>query len=377
MLPTPARRFYPYFCETDKSPVPPKDVVLGARTFGEATQLLLRMLRIEFRADPCPSIRALLTSRALVETGVLVTDLSLQEQGIDTEKELPRIVKEAGYLDSSFFQNWHHYRWHHTGRTIYDVHPALAHSFMDTEVTVQPHVLRLECPTVYLGLLDLGLTVWHQITGEHRLNGMYLSLDEERTGEQEIFVVVVGEAHPGSPANDNALCSFSIPLDGSTDIEQKLQEIDQQPDRARLLGPNAKRFVSWARLALNSLLYIQHVKEDVVHHKEHGVPPSKLAHANAIKSKKQRETYLSKYRSDVRYVQLGARFATDASGGAEREGAVVRHLVRGHWRWQVCGKGRAERRLMWIRPHWRGEDAPEMPRAVTTIVGVKGDLRPE
>ena len=36
-----------------------------------------------------------------------------------------------------------------------------------------------------------------------------------------------------------------------------------------------------------------------------------------------------------------------------------RWVVRGHWRWQACGKGRKDRRLTWISPHVKGpEDAP-------------------
>jgi hypothetical protein len=36
-----------------------------------------------------------------------------------------------------------------------------------------------------------------------------------------------------------------------------------------------------------------------------------------------------------------------------------RWIVRGHWRWQACGAGRAERKRIWIDPHVKGpEDAP-------------------
>lgn len=371
-VPTPPRRFYPYLCEVDTSPIPESErlSVREVRTFGEATKFLLEILQVEFKGDLCPSLRTLLLSRALVETGVVTTDIALRERGYDTEQVLPRIMDEIGYLDSSFFQHWHHYRWHHTGRAIYDVHPALAKAFLETELTVAPQVLRLAYPTVYLGLLDLGLTVWHETTGEHPLNGMYVTCDDSRTGEPELLIVVVGEAQPGKPANDNALCSFSVPLDGSF-VEERVSNLDANPTRAELLGRNSKRFALWARLAVNALLYIQHVTEDVVHERNYGVPPNKLAHANVIRSGRQREAYLSKYRADVRYVRLGGRFATDASAGGEREGALVRHLVRGHWRWQVCGKGRLERRLMWIRPHWRGDEQNETPsHPMTTIVEV-------
>lgn len=34
----------------------------------------------------------------------------------------------------------------------------------------------------------------------------------------------------------------------------------------------------------------------------------------------------------------------------------VRWVVRGHWRQQVCGTGRAERRRRWIEPYWKGPE---------------------
>lgn len=38
---------------------------------------------------------------------------------------------------------------------------------------------------------------------------------------------------------------------------------------------------------------------------------------------------------------------------------TVQTLVRGHWKNQVCGTGRADRKYMHIEPYWRGpEDAP-------------------
>jgi hypothetical protein len=38
------------------------------------------------------------------------------------------------------------------------------------------------------------------------------------------------------------------------------------------------------------------------------------------------------------------------------------HVVRGHWRMQACGHGRAQRKPMWIKPHWRGEFCPGITR---------------
>jgi hypothetical protein len=43
---------------------------------------------------------------------------------------------------------------------------------------------------------------------------------------------------------------------------------------------------------------------------------------------------------------------------AETTGVNYSHqwVVEGHWRWQPCGPGRSERRLIWIAPHIKGPD---------------------
>ncbi|MEO9229932.1 MAG: hypothetical protein ABI216_13460 [Devosia sp.] len=37
-------------------------------------------------------------------------------------------------------------------------------------------------------------------------------------------------------------------------------------------------------------------------------------------------------------------------------GSRVRQIVSGHWKYQAHGVGRAERKLLWIEPYWRGPD---------------------
>ena len=41
---------------------------------------------------------------------------------------------------------------------------------------------------------------------------------------------------------------------------------------------------------------------------------------------------------------------------------TVRHVVRGHWRMQPYGEGRAQRRATWIAPFWRGEGPPALTK---------------
>jgi len=54
-------------------------------------------------------------------------------------------------------------------------------------------------------------------------------------------------------------------------------------------------------------------------------------------------------------IDLRAQVAEYISGRA-RKGAklTVQFVVRGHRRWQACGVGHAERKLIWINPFWKG-----------------------
>jgi hypothetical protein len=52
---------------------------------------------------------------------------------------------------------------------------------------------------------------------------------------------------------------------------------------------------------------------------------------------------------EVSVSELSAALGT----GTERS-IHARFVVRGHWRRQPCGPGRAERRWLWIQPHWKG-----------------------
>lgn len=45
-----------------------------------------------------------------------------------------------------------------------------------------------------------------------------------------------------------------------------------------------------------------------------------------------------------------------AAGTLSEAKNVLRHVVRGHWKQQVHGAGRSERRLLWIQPYQRGDD---------------------
>lgn len=95
---------------------------------------------------------------------------------------------------------------------------------------------------------------------------------------------------------------------------------------------------------------------------------SKMRSGKSGKSKREAEE------PEHRVVFVGAPLKIDCRpsitdyiehGSSKRKGAPpqVQTLVRGHFRRQVCGVGRRDRKTIWIEPFWRGpEDAPILTR---------------
>ena len=65
-------------------------------------------------------------------------------------------------------------------------------------------------------------------------------------------------------------------------------------------------------------------------------------------------------REEIKSIRAGK------GGGVKK----VQWLVRGHWRNQVCGKGRQQRKTIWIEPHWKG---PEAARILLRTHAVEAD----
>lgn len=53
--------------------------------------------------------------------------------------------------------------------------------------------------------------------------------------------------------------------------------------------------------------------------------------------------------------------------GEKHQGPKVQFLVRGHWREQVCGSQRMQRKRIWIKPFWKGPEAARVLLRTHTI----------
>lgn len=89
-------------------------------------------------------------------------------------------------------------------------------------------------------------------------------------------------------------------------------------------------------------------------------------HAESEAARKAKGRKAQRKRETVKVVKLrrATREGMEQAHAAERSERHTRWIVRGHWRQQACGKGRTERRRVYIAPHYKGpEDGTLLVRA--------------
>jgi hypothetical protein len=148
-----------------------------------------------------------------------------------------------------------------------------------------------------------------------------------------------------------------IPLDGSSigDAVDYIMAVDNESVEDQLFG---------LRLIVNSLLYYTSSDADVLRRinpmydrairKVARMTGKAKGKAKAAAKKLEENEHfvmglklqrLQRRRSD------GEAASSSSSGGGDER---LRHRVRGHWRWQACGKGLIDHKLIWIEDHMRG-----------------------
>ena len=88
------------------------------------------------------------------------------------------------------------------------------------------------------------------------------------------------------------------------------------------------------------------------------------------KAKKGKSTYPVRrwVLNSIKLAPALRRAADTRMLGSPQWKVEARHLVRGHWKSQPCGKGRLERKRVAVQPYWRGpEDGPVLPKPIMEV----------
>lgn len=133
------------------------------------------------------------------------------------------------------------------------------------------------------------------------------------------------------------------------------------------------------RLILNSILYLSSNDPDIL--QRTSGRSEALVRASAIKStlKSKKARQIANKESTLDYYSVGENVAPiyvhkntgdreDVSGQGGFKEYAARFIVRGHWRNQPCGHNMTERKLIWIKPYFKG---PEMAELVSRPYIVK------
>jgi hypothetical protein len=283
------------------------------------------------------------------------------------------------YANSMMGELWSYLCHQTAGERVYEVSNGLADLLARTELRgVHGSDLRLPYPSVYIGL---PASANLKDTEGDFVQGFFVTqsvpADTDAPGKSWWILTV---AAPANDAQAQTCFFFNIDLLDDEPVEEaldrKLKSVAAYPTGVRSafsdgLGPSWKDQFRWV---MNVVLYATHHPDAELTEYEANRAYT-LLKARAEKAPKGSEKRRRLY-EELRNLRPSRRILLGKSVQSETEASVgeprplrVRTLVAGHWRNQPHGTNRALRKLIWIRPFWRGpEDAPELnPRRVLAV----------
>jgi hypothetical protein len=305
----------------------------------------LRNGRVRGTVESLLQARSLLVGRDENAMAIALIDASLQGCGADIDavkSEMPWAIARRTVVGAYV----------EAGERCYEVSPALAECLSATELRgVTGDSLRLPFDSIAIvvpeEMQDLAQVVFVSILPADKVRNVF-------TGElwKTPVLSVVAFARAGANVD-----TFAInPRLDEGDIRDALAEAlkgYRNDDHSTSLDDAKARTTRLFWWAVNACLYITHAgAESEARH-----PSSEAEHKwqllNAEPGPKRRQRLLSLYNSKFRQrIYLGR--SVEPLGIRTRGPIGARTLVAGHWRNQVFGAGRQNRRLTWIEPFWRG-----------------------
>ncbi len=238
------------------------------------------------------------------------------------------------------------------GQQIFVVGPMLQQLLEMTSLQdVDLADVRMPYAAFYVALPDTEYKVHHGDSGQHRLEGVYVTNWEIR-GARYLHMVVWGAPHPGRPPWDDALFHFVFRMDGvlHDSIGELLSRIPADQGNNAVVAEYATKMVVALALYLST--------PDA----EKTVEPQ---YALSRPERRRLEgTPMSRVTNIARQVTVIApaveRRATPALL-AELRNPTRQHWVRGHWHRYWVG-ATTQRSLIskWIQPYKRGLGAAEV-----------------
>jgi hypothetical protein len=253
--------------------------------------------------------------------------------------------------------------------TYFELAEALALRLAATELRgVRSEDVRLPFHAFAAVLPDQFVQVWNDQTGWH--DGTLLVVAEgywapDHRWEsvihgRRIVFGIYGEPNENSAnPQDDALITFSVPFADGTALGETISahQAPEGPafrvhDGTELSWADSMRH--WTHFVANLALYLSSPDNDCEHKWAPDIrrladKKDKVSRERSRRLKSQR-TYIVGHRLRL------APGEREALRSGDRASVAYQSLVRGHWRNQAYGEGRALRKMMWIVPHVRRKE---------------------
>lgn len=263
------------------------------------------------------------------------------------------------------------------GCRVYQVSEGLADKLQHTHLRgLKTDDIRLPFPSIYIEVpIDSGLRIWNHETKWHRVVGIYLTEDpvgDDNVGRTWRFLII-GEALPTplfigtNPIDNDALLFWRFalpegkPLDdvlgeASKDFQTHMREMQDEWPRIWRFCMNTILYATCGNAEIHEIM--ENPKARELWRQIQKTPENSRSRRNLVDR-------LNREDPQARTI-LGRSIILDRSqghhegpGGTTGRVLAVRQRVEGHWKFQVHGAGRTERKKIFVEPYYRGpEDGP-------------------
>jgi len=259
--------------------------------------------------------------------------------------------------------------WHSKlGKRVYAVTSRLSEMLLQTKLQgLLTDDLKLPERSIYIQVpLDIPLQVNNEDTGWHRLEGIYITEDSESELDCRCwrFLVVGAEKEPlGEYVANDAIAYWRVDLPEGAKLDRVLQQASKQMriDTKKFDSPFVNMWDEWVKIfeyAMNVVIYATWPdceRENVMANAEARKLWERVQRHPPKSPKRSKAQQAFSKLIPMRRTILDRSVSNNSSRSTGSGQPLLKRVrVHGHWRRYAVGKGRAERKLKWVEPHWRG-----------------------
>jgi hypothetical protein len=262
-----------------------------------------------------------------------------------------RLYPDTGIAEWAFMEYYTIFalrRWEHLGKRIFVLDEQTFDLLRTTPLPDMPaRRIRLPSQAFYLkfptGLrFNIGRDQLQPLEGAMVV--MAHGTDKQGRECDELLVIACGKSALGAIDDNVVYITFYM-------NDRNIEELYVDPEETGLPEGSQDIGIITPRTVLNFCLYM--MTEQPLLEPVPAPVTVERAGGRAIPLRAERRE-AGRGRSRLGYIRVGQRPEKRAFGSSNGKRLSMPVPVRAFWRWQPCGKGRLERKLILIEEHWRG-----------------------